>query len=200
MNKPTHPAERFVRLLIYKGVEFEVVERDEVLWVGCVDYAENNTGESDIDATLRRFQGLIQDITDGILEDTRELMRPDWSASLSLNYWDDGKPCDTKPSGIMFGNETWSAKQDERFDVLTQPGGLWLRVHNTQKAARKLLGKRKAECHEYFSDKRKILPAAAEANGYRQNPDVLVEVEYHCHAEYGEKNHTNYAYIPIISK
>ena len=35
-------------------------------------------------------------------------------------------------------------------------------------------------------------------NGYRENPDVHVQVEYHCHAEYNSPPHTNYAYIPII--
>ncbi|MCL1951663.1 MAG: hypothetical protein FWF60_02425 [Oscillospiraceae bacterium] len=191
-ERPPHPAEKFVKAITYKGVDFEVIERPDVLWVGCVDYADNNTDESDIQGTLKRFQELVKDITPE--NDTRQLMCPDWSAALSINYC-----CDDKPCGILFGNETWSARQDERLDVFTQPGGLWLRVRNDKKAARKLLGKRKAEPHEYFSDKRKILSAAAEANGYKQNPDVLVEVEYYCHAEYDKKNHTNYAYIPIIA-
>ena len=118
-------------------------------------------------------------------------MCPDWSAALSINYTRDDKPC-----GILFGNETWSDKQDERFDVFTQPGGLWLRVRNTGKAARKLLGKKTAEPYALFGQAR----AAAEANGYRQNPGVSVEIEYHCHAEYGKKHHTNYAYIAIVER
>jgi len=186
-----HPVEKLVELIRYKGVEFEVVQRPDVLWVGCVDYAENNTDESDIQGTLKRFQALTKDFDEG--QDTRERMCPDWSAALSINY-----SCKDKPCGIMFANETWSAQQDERFDVFTQPGGLWLRVRNDKKAARKLLGKKKAEPYEYFA-RAQALQKAAEANGYRQNPDVHVQVEYHCHAEYGQKNHSNYAYIPIVA-
>ena len=186
-----HPVEKPVKKIAYKKVEFEVVQRPDVLWVGCVDYAENNTDESDIQATLERFQGLMEEIEEGTLEDTRQLMHPDWSGSLSINYCRDDKPC-----GILFGNETWSDKQDGHFDVFTQPGGLWLRVNNTKRTARRLLRKKKAEPYQFFGQAR----AAAEVNGYMQNPDVPVEIEYHCHGEYNKKNHSNYAYIPIIEK
>jgi len=125
MPNPGHPAEKLVRTVAYRRVEFEVVERLDVLWVGCVDYADNNTHESDIAGTLGRFQALVKGITDE--NDTRQLMCPGWSAALS-----------------------------------------------------------------------QALQKAAEANGYRQNPDVHVQVEYHCHAEYGKRRHTNYAYIPIV--
>ena len=38
----------------------------------------------------------------------------------------------------------------------------------------------------------------AKENDYIQNPDVHVEVEYHCHAENKTPPHTCYAYIPVI--
>ena len=109
-------------------------------------------------------------------------MNPDWSAALSINY------CVDKPCGIMFAQETYSDKQDERYDLFTQPGGLWLRIRNDRNAAA-LLGKESAEVHEYFSDERKILRTAAEANHYQQNFEVCVEVEYNCHAEYSTRPH-----------
>jgi len=193
MQKFQHPAERLVETIAYKGVEFEVVERPDMLWVGCVDYAKNNTGESDIQSTLKRFQGLVKDIA--AETDTRELMCPDWSAALSINY-----SCSDKPCGIMFANETRSAKQDERFDVFTQLGGLWLRVRNDNTAASALLGKENAASYEYFTGEQAPLQCAARENGYMQNPDVHVQVEYHCHAEYATPPHTNYAYIPIKKK
>jgi len=176
-----HPVEKLVKIITHKKIEFEIVQRPDVLWVGCVDYAGNNTDESDIQSTLERFQGLVGEVSN----EERQLMRPDWSASLSINYCRDDKPC-----GILFGNETWSDKQDGRFDVFTQPGGLWLRVNNTKRTARRLLRKRKAEAYQFFGQAR----AAAEANGYMQNPDVPVEIEYYF------KNHSNYAYIPVIEK
>lgn len=54
MSKYYHPLEKSVNAVVYKGVEFEVVERPDVLWVGCVDFAADNTGESDIGGTLKR--------------------------------------------------------------------------------------------------------------------------------------------------
>jgi len=180
-----HPLEKLIQVITYKGVEFEVVERPDVLWVGCVDYAKNNTDESDIDATLKRFQGLVN--TNGAPND---LVNPGWSTALSINY-----KCKDKPCGIMFANETYSNKQDERYDLFTQPGGLWLRVRNDKTAAAALLGKEQVHAYKYFG----ILQAVAKENGYIQNPDVHVEVEYHCHAEYNNPPHMNYAYIPIVS-
>ena len=183
-----HPVEKLVKIITHKKIEFEIVQRPDVLWVGCVDYAGNNTDESDIQSTLERFQGLVGEVSN----EERQLMRPDWSAALSINYCRGDKPC-----GILFGNETWSDKQDGRFDVFTQPGGLWLRVRDSKRAARRLLGKRKLDgTYEYFT----ALRAAAQANGYMQNPEVFVEIEYHCHAEYGKKNHTNVAYIAVIEQ
>ena len=96
----------------------------------------------------------------------------------------------------MFAQETYAPNQDERYDLFTQPGGLWLRIRNDSKAAA-LLGKQSAQPYEYFAEAR-VLQSAAEENGYMQNPDVHVQVEYHCHAEYGTGQHTNYAYIPIV--
>ena len=189
MQKLQHPAEKFLETVLYKGVEFDVVERPDVLWVGCVDYAKNNTDESDIGATLKRFQGLVKEIAD----ETRQLMCPDWSAAISINY-----SRGDKPNGLMFANETWSAEQDARFDVFTQPGGLWLRVRAETKAATALFGKEQAEMWEYFAGPQAPLQCVAKANGYARNPDVHVVVEYHCHAEYATPPHTSYAYIPIV--
>ena len=83
---------------------------------------------------------------------------------------------------------------DERYDIFTQPGGLWLRIKGDTDNAKKLLGKENADLYEFFG----VLRNAAKENGYIQNPDVHVEVEYHCHAEYSTPPHTCYAYIPVV--
>lgn len=180
----SHPIEKLVQTVFYEGVAFEVVERPDVVWVGCVDYADNNRDESNIDATLKRYREALIDVP------KRELIHPDWGAALSINY-----TCGDKPCGIMFAQETYSDKQDPRYDLFTQPGGLWLRIRNDANAAA-LLGKASAAPYEYFAGQ--VLQNAAKENGYRQNPDVHVQVEYHCHAEYATPPHTNYAYIPIV--
>jgi len=171
------------KLINFKGAEFELVRRADVIWVGCVGYVENNTGESDVGATLKRFQGLVE------ITPIRDKINPDWSASLSINYGRGDKPC-----GIMFANESYSDSQDERYDILVQPGGLWLRVKGDDKNAKALLGKDRADLYEFFGP----LGDAALENGLVQNPEVNITVEYHCHAEYNTPPHTCYAYIPVI--
>ncbi|MDD4773261.1 MAG: hypothetical protein PHZ09_06600 [Eubacteriales bacterium] len=170
--------EKLTQAIYYKGAEFELVRRPDVIWVGCVDYAD----KSDIGATLKRFQGLVESAP------IKEKINPDWSAALSINYTRDDKPC-----GIMFANESYTDEQDKRYDIFTQPGGLWLRVKGDNKNAKALLDKDKADLYEFFG----ALRNAAKANGYIQNPDVPVEVEYHCHAEYNTPPHSCFAYIPV---
>ena len=119
---------------------------------------------------LNRYQSLLE-------VPKQALIIPDWSAALSINYDWDGGPC-----GIMFAQETYSENQDERYDLFTQPGGLWLRLLNDGRAAA-LLGKENPSPYEYFAESRIMQTAAAE-NGYAQNPGVHVQAEYSCHAEY----------------
>ena len=91
-----------------------MVERPSVLWIGCIGYANDNINEPNIEAILKRFQKLVDSVP------IQKKVNPDWSAALSINYNFDEKPC-----GIMFANESYSDKQDGRYDQFTQPGGLW---------------------------------------------------------------------------
>ena len=172
--------EKLVHTIEYEGINFEVVERPDVLWAGCVEYANNNTDEPDIFATLNRFRGLVEHTP------VNDKINPDWWASISINYSTSDKTC-----GIMFANETYSSEQDEQYDLFTQPGGLWLRVRNDKNAAVALLGKENAEAWEYFAGEDAPLQKAARENGYLPSPDVHVQIEYYGHD-------TIYAYMPII--
>ena len=185
----THPIEKLIATLTYKGVSFELVERPDVLWVGCVDYASNNTDESDIGATLKRFQALVQEAP------IQHRINPDWSAALSINYTTSEKPC-----GIMFANECHAGEQDPRYDIVTQSGGLWLRVRNDKTAAKLLFDKESAEPWQFFAGNTAPLQSAALENGYIQNMEIAMQIEYHCHAEYSQPEHSNYAYIPVIKQ
>jgi len=176
--------EKFVKTISYKGVAFDIIERPDVIWVGCIAYADNNTDPpfADDDMTLiQRYQALVP-------IPKQELINPAWSASISINY-----SCDNKPSGIMFAQETYSEEQDTQYELLTQPGGLWLRARGSEESDITLLGRKNHGIWEYFG----ILEAAAKENGFIQNPNVDIQVEYHCHAEYNLPTHTSYAYIPI---
>lgn len=158
---------KLVQTILYKGVEFQVINRPKVIWIGCVDYAANNQDESDIRATLERYQKLV-DVP------KQELIHPNWSAAISLNYNFADTPC-----GIMFAQETYTEQQDERYDLFTQLGGLWLRVR-TNNTAEQLFGRKNAETYEYFAGEQAPLLCAAKENGYMPNPAVHVQVEYHC--------------------
>jgi len=176
--------EKTIKSIRNKGVEFEIVQRTDVLWVGCVDYASNNTDETDIHATLKRYREELIDIK------KRDLINPDWSASLSINYRRDDRPC-----GLMFAQETYSRKQDKRYELLVQPGGLWLRIHITEETDAALLGRKNYGLYEYFAGDTAPLQSAARENGYKQNPDVDIQIEYGRHT--GPS--LSYAYIPIIN-
>ncbi|MCL2530995.1 MAG: AraC family transcriptional regulator [Oscillospiraceae bacterium] len=176
--------ETIVRTITHKGVECEVVERPSVIWVGCVGYASNNTDEPDIGATLRRYREELIEVP------KQDLINPGWSAAISINYGNEAQAC-----GIMFAQETYSDKQDERYDLLTQPGGLWLRVRVSEQADAAFFGRANHGGWEYFG----ILAAVAQEYGYRPHPDVHIQVEYHCHAEYNTPPHTNFVYIPIVT-
>ena len=180
MSKHIHPLEKLVEVITYKGVEFEVVERPDVLWVGCIAYADNNIDPAfaDDDMTLlKRYEELVH-------IPKQDRINPDWSASISINY-----TRKDKPSGIMFAQETFSENQDKHYDMLTQPNGLWLRLCNNKNASTLLLGKDNSASYEYFSE----MQVVAKENGYMQNPNVHIQVEYTYENDFA----TNYAYIPI---
>ena len=183
MQTLIHPLEKLIEVITYQGVEFEVVERPDVIWVGCVDYAKDNVGEPDTSKILKRYQKLVK------AAPKNEPVNEDWSAALSINF-----SCTDQPSGMMFANECYTDKQNKRYDLMTQPGGLWLRARVCEEADTALFGRSNHGGWEYFG----ALEQAAQENGYRQNPDVHMQIEYHCHAEYGTPPHTSYAYIPIV--
>jgi len=180
MQKLVHPLEKLVEIITYKGVEFEVVERPDILWVGCVDYADNNEGESDIGATLKRYREELIDTP------KHELIIHDYSASLSLNYG-----TNDKPNGLMFAQETYSNKQDNHYDLFTVPGSLWIRTSENESTDTALFSRKNHGLWEYFG----MLGAAAEENGYKR-ADLDIAIEYYNQSGVG----LHYAYMPIIVK
>ena len=184
MMEDARQIEKLVQTINYKGITFEIVERPDVLWVGCLDFADTDGIESDSNKTLSRFQEYL-DI------EKRDRINLDWSASLWINYG-----CNDKPHGQMFANETYSADQDKRYETFTQPGGLWMRVRRKKENSLALFGSESLDAWDYFLCGE--MENAAEENGYKVNPNVHVRIGYDCWAEYGTTSPTLYAYIPII--
>jgi len=109
--------EKRVETIQCNGAVFEVVERPETIWVGTISYANNHFDEPDMGALLKRYQDLV------FVAPKEDRINPDWDAAISINYRKHGEA----PKGMMYAQETYSAeKQDERYDLFTQPGGLWI--------------------------------------------------------------------------
>lgn len=170
--------EKLIKVITHNGVNFELVERPEVTWVGKVAYAPNLTDEPDIGKLLKEYQELV-----GI--EKKELINPEWDAAICIDYWRNG----ATPRGMMFGTESYTEEQAECYDVYKMPPSLFIRVLNNTVAA-KLLGKEQCENWELFEFmKNTILPE----NSYKFNDNGAQEIEYH-HYHSG----TFYAYIPVV--
>lgn len=179
----THPLDKIVKSVVYNGISYDIVERPDVLWVGCLDYAPSNHDEADSEATLNRYRNLLS-------VEKHELVNPAWSAAIWINYGSVDKPC-----GLMFAQETYSDKQDDRYEVLKQPAGLWLRLHRSKETSLALFGYESIDAWDYFSCGE--MSKAVEANGYTVNPNVSLRIGYNCHEEYGTPHYACYAYLPI---
>ncbi len=178
-----HPLDQIVKSIVHNGIRYDIVERPDVFWVGCLDYAANRDDEADGETTLNRFRNLLN-------VEKRELINPAWSAAIWANY-----DSVDQPRGLMFGQETYSDNQDARYEVLKQPAGLWLRLRRGKETSLALFGSESIDAWDYFScgEMRK----AAEANGYAVHPDVFLWIGYNCHEEYGTPPYSCYAYLPI---
>ena len=83
-------------------------------------------------------------------------------------------------------------------ELLTQPGGMWLRVRRSKEISSILFGRESIDGWDYFACGE--LKKAIEVNGYFANPDSHIWVAYDCHAEYSTPPHTCYAYLPVCKK
>ena len=170
--------EKLINVVVYDGVNFEIVERPEVLWVGKVTYAPNLTDEPDISKLLKEYQELI-------MTEKKELIHPEWDAAISIDYWRNG----ATPRGFMFGQETYTKEQPECYEVFKMPPSLFMRVLNNTDAAT-LLGKDHCENWELFEFmKNTLMPE----QGYKFNDNGAQEVEY-CNYQ----SDTFYAYVPVV--
>jgi hypothetical protein len=169
--------EQQIETINFRGVHIDIVERPEIIWLGCVDYASNNEDESQISETLKRYQDLVH-----VPKEDR--INPDWSGALSINYC-----LPEQPRGLMFAQEVEHSQQDERYQLLTQPAGLWMKLQHSAEAEEKLFSRPVNGLYEYFGQ----LKEAAAANNYVQNFEIPMEIEYHDHTGSG----AGFAYIPI---
>jgi hypothetical protein len=179
LQQAQNQKEKCVDTFTFGMAVFEVMERPEALWVGTLAWAADNSSTPDGDALLKRYQSLVYPYP------LRERINPDWSASLHVNYRQDR----TSPKGLMNAQETFSAQQDDCYNLFTQPAGLWIRYAKNDEQVRKLLGKKSYEMTELFA----LMEDAAARHGYRPVEENPIGIYYHDHANgTGE-----YAYIQV---
>ena len=175
--------ERIVETIQVNGAVFDVVERPETLWVGTISYAKNNRDDPDFKGCLKRFQKLCPKAP------KVDLINPVWDADISFNFI---KRSGCAPKGVMYGLETYSAeKQDKRYDLFTQPSGLYMRIRNDEHAAA-LFGRETCANHMLIDY---IARTAAPQNGYQLRSDVDLSVEYHSGNHDG--NDEWYVYVAV---
>ena len=169
--------EKTVETITHSGVIFEVVERPEVFGAGKVAYAPDFNSEPDFEKLLKEYQGLMS-------IPMLEPVTPDWSAAISIDYCREGVLC-----GMMYGAETYTDEQDERYDLYKMPASLFIRVQNNADAA-KLLGKELQGAWELFGV---IKEQIMYQHGYKFNDNGAQEIEYSNH-----KDGTQYVYVPVV--
>lgn len=172
--------ETLVKELIYKGIPLEVVQCPATIWCGTLGYAPNCTEEPDIRSLLQKFQSLCH-------IPKAELANPDWSNSISINYWQDG----AAPRGLMFSQQVLTDKQDSAHDVYTLPESLYIRVAGSQEVARAAFGKDKCGLWELFG----VIKEALSELGYTIGTNGAQEIEMYDHAK-----GLSYAYVQVQEK
>ena len=114
-------------------------------------------------------------------------INPDWTGDITFNIH---KATPETPFGVMYGQETYSAEsQDGRYDIYSQPSGLYMRILNDEKAAA-LFNKDKCENHELIGYIRR---KAAPQNGYQIPNNIDLTVEYN-------NSGISYVYVAVEKK
>lgn len=160
---------------------FEVMERPEVIWVGTLEQQYDTEIERLAHNALLRFQEL------GPQAPKVDRINPDWVADITFNIHCNSA---TRPYGVMYGQETYSSEsQDERYNIFTQPAGLYMRVQNNENAAA-LFDKEQCENHELIGYIRSVV---ASQNGYKIPDELDLTLEYH-------NNDVHFVYVAVEYK
>lgn len=180
--------ETLIETIKYQGLDFEIIERPDVFWVGSMGFHEENKN-ADPSQLIDKIHPLWDEyFREEIMNDkVIEPVNPTANGVLTFNM----KHNDL-PNGMMIGHETYSSAQNPKYNLYAQPAGLYIRLKIDNISA-KLIGKEKCEAYELYG----VMKNIAKQNGYEEyypivNGISLMDVEYHDGAP-----ESIYAYIPI---
>ena len=176
MSKVVNPVETLVKTIVYQEVKFEIIERPIVTWVGSMKFNEDDLN-ADPSPLAKVVHPLWNDFFENeIINQTRfeNFISPTAIGVLWFNLFNK-----ELPNGMMMAKEVYSAKYASKYDIYTQPAGLYIRVKVDGNSAR-LPGKEKCESYELH----KFMKNVAAQNGYEVyypvvNGNSLANLEYH---------------------
>jgi len=183
MKKNTsHPQEKFIETLDYKGIAVDVVMWGETIWCGKIGYAINNTDEPDVDAIMSGF--FAQDHSTVVGREAN------WDVCMSVNYLSS-----ERPNGVLVGFQVSTDQQLEGFDTYRVPAGQYMRLSLCNKTAKRL-GRKPwrggIPPYEWIGEQ--IAPAL----GYTYGADTLPIFEYYGYYNPRKKRHKfGYLYVPV---
>jgi predicted transcriptional regulator YdeE len=184
MKKTTsHPQEKILETLDYKGITVDVAEWRDTIWCGKIGYAANNTDEPDVDTIMSGFFALDHTAAAGRAE-------PDWDICMSVNYLSP-----ERPNGVMVGFLVDTVLQPEDFDTYKVPAARYMRIPMCGKTA-KALGRE--PWHGGIPPYGWIGEQIAPALGYTYGADTLPIFEYYGYYNPRRKKHKFcYLYVPV---
>ena len=185
-EKTTHLQERIIETIDHNGLVVDVVEWKDTIWCGKVGYAEDNTGEPDVDKIMSGFQTVVS-------KHVNERIEGDWDVCISINYLSS-----ERPNGVMFGFLVGTDQQLSDYDIYKVPAQMFMRIRMSEETA-KILGHEPwrggIPPYEWIGEQ------IAPKYGYKYADDTKPVFEY-----YGFYNHQNgahefcYLYVPVVKR
>ena len=192
MSKIFNPVEILVETILYEGVNFEIIERPIVTWIGSMKFNEEDFNADPsplVEEVLPLWNAFFEN---EVMNTTRHenFISPTAIGVLWFNI----KTGDL-PNGMMIAKEVYTAKYASKYSLYTQPAGLYIRLKVNDNSAR-LIGKEQCEPHQLH----KVMAEVAAENGYEihypvVNGNSLANLEYH-----DEDLGVIYTYLHVMKK
>ena len=176
-----HPQENLIKTYDYNGIAVDLVEWSGTVWCGKIGYAEDCTGEPNVEKIMEDFMSA---------SGTPNGREEHWDICMSVNYLSD-----ERPSGVMFGFLVEAEVQPDNYDIYKVPAAKFLRIRMCDETA-KALGREpwKGGIPPYHWIGEQIAPRL----GYTYGSDTLPIIEYYGYFDPEAGAHEYcFLYVPV---